>query len=81
MSVTLVKGMKLENQEKVSLEKELLRLQQIDRIKVNHAHARFFNPDTKSFLPSLDTCNVSGSQDFSLKQNSIAKAGRESGTP
>ena len=33
MSVTLVKGMKLENQEKISLEKELLRLQQIDRIK------------------------------------------------
>lgn len=81
MSVTIIKAMKLEKQEKVQLEKELTRLQQIDRIKVSHANTMFFNPDTGSYLPSIDTCNVSASQDFDSKKLNVKKDGRDSGTP
>ena len=81
MDVTIVKAMKLENQEKIQLEKELHRLQQIDRIKVNHANTMFFNPDTGSYLPSIDTCNVSASHDFESKKLNVKKDGRDSGTP
>ncbi len=46
------------------MDRELKRMQQIDRIKVSHAMDAFYNPETKSMLPSLDTCNASISEDL-----------------
>ena len=37
------------------LDRELTRLQHVDRLKVLHAKDSFYNPDTGKFLPSLDT--------------------------
>ena len=34
-------------------------MQEIDRLKVNHAKDVFYNPDSGSILPSLDTCHAS----------------------
>ena len=34
-------------------------MQKIDRLKVSHAQDVFYNPDTGSVLPSLDTCHAS----------------------
>ena len=81
MTVTVVKANRLDNHEKIQLEKELHRLQQIDRIKVSHANTMFLNPDTKSYLPSLDTCGVSVSQDFDSKKLKVKRNGRDTGTP
>ena len=40
----------------MGLNRELNRMQNIDRIKVAHASSNFFNPDTGALLPSLDSC-------------------------
>ena len=44
------------------LNREINRMQEIDRLKVNHAKDVFYNPDTGSVLPSLDTCHASTSE-------------------
>jgi len=36
------------------LNREINRLQHIDRLKVTHASAQIYNPDTGFMLPSLD---------------------------
>lgn len=41
--------------EKTGLNRELNRMQNIDRIKVAHASSNFYNPDTGTLLPSLDS--------------------------
>ena len=50
--------------DKNMLEKELSRMQEIDRLKVSHAKDVFYNPDTGSILPSLDTCHASTNEDL-----------------
>ena len=66
MSMTMYKVMKLQDGENKVLERELQRMQQIDRIKVSHAMDAFYNPETKSMLPSLDTCQASMSEDLGM---------------
>ena len=43
------------------LNREIKRMQEIDRLKVNHAKDLFYNPDNGSILPNLDTCHASAS--------------------
>lgn len=43
------------------LNREIKRLQEIDRLKVSHAKDVFYNPDNGSILPNLDTCHASAS--------------------
>jgi hypothetical protein len=43
------------------LNREIKRMQEIDRLKVSHAKDVFYNPDNGSILPNLDTCHASSS--------------------
>lgn len=65
MNVTILRQLKNTDNEKKLLDREINRLNEIDRMKVAHARNSFFNPDTKSLLPTLDTMyasqNVQGS--------------------
>lgn len=60
-NVTLMRQLKNTDNDKHVLNRELNRMQRIDRLKVFHAKDSFFNPDTGRFLPSLDTAHASGS--------------------
>jgi hypothetical protein len=55
MNVTILRQLKNTNNEKDLLDREITRMQNIDRAKVAQARNSFFNPDTKSLLPTLDT--------------------------
>ena len=44
-----------------ALDRELIRMQKIDRLKVQHARDAFYNADTGRFLPSLDTMHAASS--------------------
>ena len=56
-----MKQLKNTDTERNALNRELNRMQRIDRLKVMHAKDSFYNPDTGRFLPSLDTAHASGS--------------------
>lgn len=55
MNVTILRQLKNTNNEKDLLDREITRMQNIDRAKVAQARNSFYNPDTKSLLPTLDT--------------------------
>ena len=61
MNVTLVRTLKNSSMDNEMLNREVRRMQEIDRLKVNHAKDVFYNPDSGSVLPSLDTCHASAS--------------------
>lgn len=65
MNVTILRQLKNTDNEKKLLDREINRLNEIDRIKVAQARNSFYNPETKSLLPTLDTMyasnNVPGS--------------------
>ena len=58
--------------EKQQLDRELKRMQQIDRIKVQHARDSFYNPDTGNKLPSFQTMLATNiNSPMSLASNDI----------
>lgn len=59
MNVSVYRMLKDSNMENTNLDREIKRMQEIDRLKVSHANDVFYNPDTGSMLPSLDTCHAS----------------------
>lgn len=59
MNVTLLRTLKNNCMDNELLNREIRRMQEIDRLKVNHAKDVFYNPDSGSVLPSLDTCHAS----------------------
>lgn len=61
----LLKQLKNSDHEQQALNYELNRMQRLDRLKVHHAKTSFFNPDTRTVLPSLDTALASGSAGIS----------------
>lgn len=67
MNVTILRQLKNTNNEKDLLDREITRMQNIDRAKVAQARSSFYNPDTKSLLPTLDTM--------------FASVGNHAGTP
>ena len=62
MNVTILRMLKNNDMDNALLNREINRMQEIDRLKVNHAKDVFYNPDTGSMLPSLDTCHASTSE-------------------
>ena len=62
MNVTILRQLKNTNNEKDLLDREITRMFDIDRAKVAHARNSFYNPDTKSLLPNLDTMMAAGGQ-------------------
>lgn len=62
MNVTLLRSLKNSSMDNALLDREIRRMQELDRLKVNHAKDVFYNPDSGSILPSLDTCRASGSE-------------------
>lgn len=60
MNVTILRQLKNTNNEKDLLDREITRMFDIDRAKVAQARNSFYNPDTKSLLPNLDTMMASG---------------------
>ena len=64
MNVSIYRMLKDANMDNTMLEREIKRMQEIDRIKVSHAKDVFYNPDTGSVLPSLDTCHASTQEDL-----------------
>ena len=50
----LMRTLKNTDNDKNVLNREINRLQHIDRLKVTHASAQIYNPDTGFMLPSLD---------------------------
>ena len=61
MNLTLVRSLKNSDMDKTVLNREISRMQHIDRLKVAHAKDHFYNPDTSRLLPSLHTAHMSGS--------------------
>lgn len=59
MNMTLLRTLKNGQMDNEMLNREIHRMQEIDRLKVNHAKDVFYNPDSGSILPSLDTCHAS----------------------
>ena len=49
-----MRQIKNQGNENKLLDREINRMQTIDRLKVQHARNSFFNPETQSLLPSLD---------------------------
>ena len=62
MNVTLLRTLKNNHMDNEMLNREIRRMQEIDRLKVSHAKDVFYNPDSGSILPSLDTCHASLSE-------------------
>lgn len=60
MNLSLVRALKNSDIDKNVLDRELKRMQHIDRLKVAHAKDSIFNPDRGTLLPSLDTAHASG---------------------
>ena len=50
--------------------RELQRMQQIDRVKVSHARSSFYNPETGSLLPTMDTMHASNMEGQSAGKQS-----------
>lgn len=69
MNVTLIRSLKNSDIDKGVLNREINRLQHIDRLKVAHAKDSFYNPDAGSLLPSLDTAHASGSVNLFMTQS------------
>jgi hypothetical protein len=59
MNVTILRQLKNTDNEKNLLDREVTRLNEIDRLKVSQARNSIYNPDTKSLLPSLETMYAS----------------------
>lgn len=55
MNVSILRQLKNTDNEKQLLNRELHRMQDLDRLKVQHARNSFYNPDTGSVLPTVDT--------------------------
>ena len=70
MNLTLVRSLKNSDMDKSVLNRELTRMQHIDRLKVAHAKDSFYNPDTSRLLPSLHTAHMSGSVNAFVTQQS-----------
>ena len=68
MSLSLVRSLKNSDMDKSVLNRELTRMQHIDRLKVAHAKDSFYNPDTSRQLPSLHTAHMSGSVNAFITQ-------------
>ena len=68
MSLSLVRSLKNSDMDKSVLNRELTRMQHIDRLKVAHAKDTFYNPDTSRLLPSLHTAHMSGSVNAFITQ-------------
>ncbi len=73
---TLLRQLKNTDNEKNLLDREMNRMQNIDRIKAIHARNSFYVPDTQSLLPTLDTMLAASQQNPignspSLTMNSI----------
>ena len=49
------RSLKNADNEKIGLGRELNRMQKIDRLKIAHANNSFFNPETNTLLPTLDS--------------------------
>ncbi len=64
MNVSVLRSLKNYEMDNKILNKEIQRLQEIDRLKVSHANNIFYNPDTGSMLPSLDACQISAQEDL-----------------
>ena len=56
-----MRTLKNTDNDKNVLNREINRLQHIDRLKVAHANSSIYNPDTACMLPSLDSVHASGS--------------------
>ena len=69
MNTSLVRALKNSDTDKGVLNREINRLQHIDRLKVAHAKDSFYNPNVGSLLPSLDTAHASGSFNAFLTQS------------
>lgn len=59
LNVTLIRTLKNNCMDNEMLNREIKRLQEIDRLKVTYAKDVFYNPDNGSILPNLDTCHAS----------------------
>ena len=55
INVTILRQLKNTDNEKQLLNRELNRMQHIDRVKVHNARTSFYNPDTGGLLPTVDT--------------------------
>lgn len=64
MNVSVLRSLKNYEMDNQILNKEIQRLQEIDRLKVSHANDVFYNPNTGSMLPSLDSCQISVQDDL-----------------
>lgn len=60
----LMRTLKNTDNDKQVLNREVNRLQHIDRLKVAHASTHIYNPDTACILPSLDHAQASTSAAF-----------------
>lgn len=69
--MTILRQLKNTDNEKELLGRELQRMQQIDRVKVANARNSFFNPDTGSMLPTVDTMQMSNMENQSLGKQSV----------
>ena len=72
MNLSLVRALKNSDIDKNVLDRELKRMQHIDRLKVAHAKDSIFNPDRGTLLPSLDTAHASGSNTAAFMTQSQA---------
>ena len=59
INVTILRTLKNTDMDNALLNREIKRMHKIDRLKVSHAKDVFYNPDTGSVLPSLNTCHIS----------------------
>ena len=69
MNTTLIRSLKNSDTDKGVLQREVYRMQHIDRLKVAHAKDSFYNPDIGTLLPSLDTAHASGSVNAFITQS------------
>ena len=61
INVTILRQLKNTDNEKQLLNRELNRMQHIDRVKVHNARTSFYNPETGSLLPTVDTLHAATS--------------------
>ena len=59
MNTTCMRELKNKDEEAKLFDREINRLHQVDRIKVHHARNSFFNPESGSLFPTLDTMYAS----------------------
>ena len=65
---SLLRTLKNTDNDKHVLNREINRLQHIDRLKVHYANTTIYNPDAGGCLPSLNSAHASGSVNAFLTQ-------------